>query len=213
MSKRCFIFGAGDETDIPIRPTGADIVIAADGGLSFANIAGISPNVFIGDLDSLEKAPETNEKIILPTEKDDTDTMYAVKFALSRGADELYLYGCAGKRLDHTLANISAAAHIANSGKKVFLFGKDHTLTVIKNTTARFGADFYGVISVFPWGKEAEGVTQKGFKYQTEDITYLPNIPLGVSNEFIGKESFVTVKDGTLLIIWNESREKLPDIE
>lgn len=55
----CFIFGAGSFYGLSNRPKEGDLVIAADGGLLYLSKLGISPNILLGDFDSLEEnAPQ-----------------------------------------------------------------------------------------------------------------------------------------------------------
>lgn len=208
--KRSFIFGAGEETEITVFPAENDLVIAADGGEEYAKRSGITPTLFIGDLDSLEGRPETENKIILPAEKDDTDTMFAIKHALECGVSEIFIYGGTGKRLDHTLANIASAAYCADKGALAFLFGKGYVLTVIKNGGLSFDKGFIGTVSVFPHGKTASGVTLKGLKYGLFDAKITPEFPIGVSNEFTGGNAEITVKNGYLTVIWEQNGKNLP---
>ena len=51
--------------------------------------------------------------------------------------------------------------------------------------------------------EKAHGVTIRGLKYELENATLTNDVPIGISNEFIGVQSEITVEDGTLLIIVN----------
>ncbi len=210
MKKRCFIFGAGEETELALLPAENDIVIAADGGEDYARKMGITPTLFIGDLDSAACSPKTSEKIILPTEKDDTDTNYALKHALQNGCKEIFIYGGTGKRLDHTFANIATAAYAAENGAVAYLIGNGYALTVIRNGKISFDKDFFGTVSVFAYGGSANGVTEKGLKYEVENAVISPNFPIGVSNELVGKTAEIEVKSGYLAVIWQLCGEKIP---
>ena len=55
-------------------------------------------------------------------------------------------------------------------------------------------------ISVFAFGDDAHGVTEKGLKYSMENGVIARDFPIGVSNEFTGNDVIIEVKDGTLLI-------------
>ena len=77
-------------------------------------------------------------------------------------------------------------------------------MTVIRNGSMRFDADKNGVVSVFCTGDVARGVTLKGLKYplNNADLNSLQSI--GVSNEFTGVPSDISVLHGSLVIMWKE---------
>jgi len=64
-----------------------------------------------------------------------------------------------------------------------------------------------GTLSVFAMSGKAEGVTLRGVLYPLEDTELACDFPLGVSNEFTGKPATVSVKNGTLLVIWQGSAD------
>ena len=105
--KRCFIFAAGTFYGLRERPAPEDLVIAADAGAIACQAAGLVPDVLLGDFDSMEPPGGSAKVVRLPVEKDDTDTLAAVRSALEQKFDTFYIYGgTGGKRLDHTLANL-----------------------------------------------------------------------------------------------------------
>ena len=206
----CLIFGAAefDGLLLPVRPE--DYIIAADGGLRHTQALGLQPNEIIGDFDSLGYVPE--EGVVFPVEKDDTDTMLAVKRGLELGLRRFMIYGSMdGKRLDHTLANFQTLCFLAEHDALGFLVGRDYIACAVKDGTLRFPTGTEGDFSVFCLGRDAKGVTLRGLYYQAENITLTSNFPLGVSNHFTGTEADVTVKDGTLLALW-ERKTGLPDL-
>ena len=111
----------------------AKVVVACDKGYEYALAAGINPGVIVGDFDSYSgKLPSGVETIRLPIEKDDTDTVSAVKLAIGRGAKIIYMY-CAegGHRPEHFIGNLQAAAFAAKQGVCVTVFGKDTLYRVL----------------------------------------------------------------------------------
>ena len=200
--KECIIFCAAecDRLARPISP-GA-FVIAADGGLRHTEKLGITPNAVLGDFDSLGYTPEGAN--VFPVEKDDTDSMLAVRKGLELGYKEFLLYGSLdGPRLDHTVANFQTLQYLADHGATGYLVGLQYIVTVIKNETIRFSKDAEGIISVFCLGPDAKGVTETGLQYTLDNATLTSGFPLGVSNHFIGEASEITVKDGSLLVMWD----------
>ena len=198
----CIIFCAA-EFDRLARPIPADAwVIAADGGLRHTEKLGITPNEIIGDFDSLGFTPAGAN--VFPVEKDDTDAMLAARLGLKRGCREFLLYGSLdGPRLDHTVANFQTLQYLADHGAVGYLVGNTTLVTVVKNGTIRFPAGTEGTISVFCMGPDAQGVTERGLYYALEDAPLTAGFPLGVSNHFTGAEAEISVKDGSLLVLWD----------
>ena len=107
---------AGGEKSRFRRIDEADFIIACDKGAQYAAEEGVVPDLTAGDFDSVPKGfRPVGETAVLPTEKNDTDTMFAVRKALSRGCDQIYLYCAEGGRPDHFLGNIQAALFAAEN--------------------------------------------------------------------------------------------------
>ena len=107
---RCVIIGGaeiGDYSRISRSLRRDDFCICCDSGLRHAEKLGMTPSLIVGDFDSSERPDTDIETIVLPREKDDTDTVYAAKEAVRRGFDDFLLIGVTGARFDHTFGNIS----------------------------------------------------------------------------------------------------------
>jgi thiamine pyrophosphokinase len=130
--------------------------------------------------------------------------MLAIKEGLSRGYVEFEIYGALGGRLDHAFANLQSLSYIINNGASGRLIGSNGSfVTMIKNDKITFGADKFEPgrkISVFAFGSMACGVTERGLKYNINNVTIRSDFPIGVSNEFIGKDAYIKVSDGILMI-------------
>ena len=200
--KRCLIFCAA-QFDSLIGPIAEeDYVIAADGGFGHTEALGLRPDAVLGDFDSLGYTPAGAN--VFPVEKDDTDAMLAVRHGLSLGFREFLIYGgLDGPRLDHTFANVQTLEFLTEHGAYGYLIGKDYILTVVKDGSVRFSAGAEGTISVFCVGADAQGVTERGLYYPLEDAVLTSSFPLGASNHFTGVEAEISVKQGSLLLIWN----------
>ena len=197
--RKCVIFCAGAFHGL-IEPV-QGLVVAADGGLTHLEQAGIRPDVILGDFDSLGHVPPNAR--VFPVEKDDTDAMLAVRWGLEQGCDHFVLYGALeGPRLDHTVANFQTLQFLADQGARGFLVGKDVIVTVLKDGSFTLPALPEGIVSVFCLGKDARGVTIRGLQYNLENGTLTAGFPLGVSNHFIGQEATISVEHGSLLIFF-----------
>ena len=200
--RKCVVFCAGG-FDAPVQPIEqTDVVIAADGGLLHTNGLGLRPDVILGDFDSLGYVPERAN--VFPVEKDDTDAMLAVRRGLALGCRAFVLYGCMdGPRLDHTVAALQTLQYLADHDAEGTLVGLAYMATVVKNGSIRFPARAEGIVSVFCMGSDAHGVTLEGLQYELRNGVLTAGFPLGVSNHFVGKDSRIAVRDGSVLVLWD----------
>ena len=124
---------------------------------------GLSPDLVVGDFDSLGHRPDHPHVVALPVEKDDTDMHSAIRLGWERGYRAFRLYGGTGGRIDHTLANIQSLAWLASQGGRGWLVGRDWTATVLSDGGAlTLEAGRQGTVSVFCLGDRAEGVDNPG---------------------------------------------------
>ena len=203
----CYIFGALDTPIADFKPRESDLIIAADGGYSTLKKLNIKPDLVVGDFDSLGEAPKDETVIKHPQKKDDTDTLLAVKIGLEKGYKTFVIYGAVGGRLDHTIATIQTATFVAENGGIAYIYDGTHTVTAIKNSSIKFSKDAKGYVSIFALSGVAKGVSIKGLLYELNDAEITPYFPVGVSNEFIGKESKISVTDGILTIIFEGTKD------
>ena len=203
----CYIFGAGEHTDCRLSLNTDDLVIAADGGFDYLNQLGLWADYVLGDFDSVISCDLPSDCMRYPSEKDDTDMMLAIKLGLKKGYKNFAIYGGLGGRLDHTLANIQVLTYLSGHGASGTLYGNDYAIRVITDDTLSFGEEqsenYRGnICSIFSLSDICVNVTIQGFKYETENITMTNAFPLGISNEFTGRKSFIHVEKGTIAVLW-----------
>ena len=202
--KRCFIFSAGTFFGMREYPAEGDLVIAADAGYRVCQQAGIVPHVVLGDFDSMEAPEDFGQICRLPVEKDDTDTLAAVRLGLQQGCDEFFLYGATGgKRLDHTLANLQTLLFLRRRGARGWMYDDDFIWTVIEDESLTIEKTVeWGLFSAFCLGDRAEGIDEAGFQYPLSNASLTPDFPLGVSNHILEEQATVTVQKGALAVGW-----------
>ncbi len=199
----CFIVGAGCVApDLHLGVSPDDLLIAADAGWLTVEKMGLAPHLVVGDFDSLGRRPDHPNAVVLPTVKDDTDMHAAIKLGLERGYARFALYGGTGGRLAHTLANLQLLDGLARQGCRGFLVGDGTVATAVYNGTLEFPDCMKGYVSVFCTSGTAKGVTLSGLKYELNSAELTGSFPLGVSNEFTSRSAWVSVEDGTLLVLW-----------
>lgn len=203
--RSCWIFGGAPvNSDHKIIPPSDAYLIAADSGFSLLKRMGLMPDLVLGDFDSLtEDKPTGCEILTAAAEKDDTDTMLAVKTALSRGYSDIAIAGSIGGRLDHTFANIQSLAYIVDNGGSGRLVGESDTAEIFGVGEYRFRKNESMYFSVFSYSEEAV-VTTKGTKYDLDSYRLTSSFPLGVSNEILSSECILKIEKGRVLIIFSK---------
>ena len=171
--KRCFIYAAGTFYGLREPPREGDLQIAADAGLLLCERLGVRPDVVLGDFDSMDVRQAPADCIRVPVEKDDTDTMLALREGLRRGCDTFYLYGATGgARLDHTLANLQSLAFLLRHRARGYLYDQNFVYTAIENETLTLAREVdWGIVSLFSMGDRAEHITLEGLQYPLTDGT------------------------------------------
>ena len=210
--KRCVIVGGGEIKNFDydrrlLRED--DFIIAADRGYAHCQAMGIQPSLLLGDFDSYEGEIDVDCPVLeYPVEKDDTDTMLAIKTALEKGFTNLLLLGMCGGRLDHTIANIQSVVYAAVHGAKAVLADEELWITAIVGGQEVIipGKEDW-VLSVFSHSNECRGVCLRDLYYPLEDGEISNTFPIGCSNHFLpGKDAKVSIGEGIAVIICNREQ-------
>lgn len=202
--ERCVIIGGADINDyIYIREKlGAnDYIVFCDSGLKHLEQLEVKPSLIVGDFDSHDNPHLDVETIVLPCEKDDTDTFYAVKEAIKRGYNEFLLVGVIGERLDHTLCNVSILLYLDSLGKKGTIIDDYSEMEIISSEPAYID-DSYAYFSLLNVSGTAKGITIENAKYTLNNAEITCKYQYGVSNEVLQRRTAkVSIKQGNLLLV------------
>lgn len=188
------------------------LYIAADSGLDIIKNFDIVPDVIIGDFDSLNpkvlefyknrEYNKSNIKIIThPAQKNDTDSMLAVKYALETGYSNIIIIGGTDGRIDHTLANLLCLRYIKNHGGNGYITDGCNRIRYISNGKTRIYRN-YKYISIIPLNPEIRGVTLTGFFYSLKNASVNLDEPYTVCNEIAENCVYgdIEISDGEALI-------------
>ena len=201
--RRCVIVGGADINNYEyIRSClrEDDYIIFCDSGLKHLDALQVNPGLIVGDFDSHVNPNLDVETIVLPCEKDDTDTVFAVKEAVKRGYDTFLLIGVIGARLDHTLGNLSILLYLDSLGKKGTIIDSYSEMEIISSKPAYVSDDF-SYFSLLNISGTAEGITIKNAKYPLQNAKICCEYQYGISNEVLpGRVAEVTVSVGKLLL-------------
>ena len=200
---RCVIVSAGSlEAGLRRLLQPGDVVIACDAGYCGCEKLGVRPDIILGDFDSAPR-PDQPDVVVLPHVKDDTDTHYAARLAAEKGFSSVLLLGAlGGRRIEHTLANLSTGLWLARQGIDAVLADENSRITYVRpGTPRRYRKGEYLYLSVVPAEGRAGGVCIRGAFYPLENAVLTSEYPLGVSNEFVQPEIEVSCQTGFLLVI------------
>lgn len=201
---RCVLVGGAaieryDDVKRYLRP--GDYYIFCDNGLRHLEKLGVKPDLIIGDFDSHAVPTIPVETIFLPREKDDTDSVYAVREALKRGFDDFLLIGVVGARIDHSLVNLSILLKLDSLGKRGLIVDDYSEMEIISHNIAEVGPEF-PFFSLLNISGTSKGITVENAKFPLENGDIDCEYQYGVSNEPLpGKTARIKVKEGRLLLV------------
>lgn len=201
---RCVIIGAAPINNYKkirsfLRPD--DFVIVCDGGLNHIKKLRVKPNLIVGDFDSHKNPNLPIETIALPREKDDTDSVFALKTAISRGFKDFLFIGMIGARLDHGLGNLYMLIKCHEEGLKALMLDDYSEMQIVGKQEA-YITDAYPYFSLLNITGLARGITIRNAKYPLENAQIKQDYQYGISNEVLpNKKAAVSVSEGQLLLI------------
>lgn len=208
---RCVIIAGSPETKhefIKQTVQDSDFVICADGGYAFAKLAGIKPDMIVGDFDSLkENITSDCEVMSLNPHKDDTDTFHSIDLAFERGFSEFLLLGALGGRTDHSFANICALEYISELGGRGVLLSEKERIEFLSAGEYCFDGFCGKTFSLFPFGCDSVCVSYNGAEYPLDRYRVKSSVPLGISNVFVSDKSKIKIYDGNAILIINLKQE------
>lgn len=198
---RCVVISGGDFSPVSgISPD--DFVIACDRGYVYCERLGLRPDLIISDFDSYTGPVDSEIPLNrFVSEKDDTDTMLAVRYAVEHGFHELLLCCALGGRLDHLIANLQSLVYAQKHGLPAVLLSEDTEIRTLAGGALRIPRREDRSLSVFALDGPCQGVCITGAKYPLANAELLPSFPLGVSNTWAGEEAVISVEEGILLIV------------
>jgi thiamine pyrophosphokinase len=208
---RAVIFANGElEKHTPvqelIRP--GDTIIAADGGSRYCALLGITPDVLIGDFDSitqeeLDGFQKAGAQIVRhPARKDFTDLELALHHARALEADEILVLGALGARWDQTIANLLLPASARLRDVPVRLIdGRQEVRLLRGGETHEIRGSPGDIVSLIPLGESVDGITTKGLEYPLRDETLYFGATRGISNVLLGDTASIMSRQGNLLCV------------
>ena len=189
-----------------IRP--GDQVICADGGTNHAHAIGLTPDVVVGDLDSLDSNLHAELEAVgvrfeaHPADKDETDLELAMHLAVAEGATEIQILAMLGGRLDQTLANLFLLARPEWASVSIRAVEGDQTIWPVRGGQAKtIPGELGDTLSLVPLTAQVDGVTLEGVEWPLRAATLHFGSTLTISNVLTAPEAYLWVEEGVALVI------------
>lgn len=179
---RGLIFTGGERPDMGVASRffrDRDFVVAADSGLDAALAAGVTPDLVVGDMDSLSRAdllgtmpPDRVER--WPADKDLTDTEIALAAMEKRGVREVILVGGTGGRLDHLFALIDI---FQRPFCPTAWIGRESVAVAVGTGPETASLRVEGLlptdpVSIFPTGRETHACRGRGLHWAVDALDW-----------------------------------------
>lgn len=185
----------------------AELIVAVDGGGEVLNRLGLPLSVVVGDMDSISSRTLAQleqkgvEIVRLPTAKDETDLEAALHLAVSRGAEDITVYGAlGGPRLDHLMGNVLLLTSPWLRGIRVRMVDGRHEMFLVGGCV-EFTGEKGDLVSLLPLSPRVLDVWTEGLLYPLRGEALVRGETRGVSNEVIAPKAQVRHGEGILLLI------------
>ena len=148
----------------------AKFVVCCDGAANEYILRGHTPDIIIGDGDSLSPENKTRFSDIIHhiADQETNDQTKAVHFLQEKGYQRIAIVGATGKREDHTLGNISLLLDYMKSGMEVRTV-TDYGVFIPVSDTQSFASHPGQQVSIINFG--AEGLKGEGLFYPLSDFS------------------------------------------
>lgn len=179
-------------------------LVAADSGIRHADTLGLTPELWVGDFDSVSEAmaatyPETPREVFAK-DKDKTDGELAIEAALARGATSLLLAGAfGGPRADHAHLHLAMAIRLSEAGIKTILTSGLQEGRALLPGWSRFDYDRGTLFSILAFG-DLTGLSVTGARWPLDRVTVPFGSSLTISNE-VTRELTIELGSGRALVL------------
>lgn len=200
---RAVIFCGGDINDYEyIRGflRDKDRIICADSGYRHAERLGITPDIILGDMDSISDIPKNIETVVYPERKDFTDGEIAVRYAVEHEFDSVLMLGCIGTRSDHTLTNIFIMYQFLCAGVDAVMIDEKNEIRMT-DRTIELNGESGDIVSVLPITERVHIRRTEGVSYAANDVDLMFGTSLGNSNYMTDTRCRIEIDSGICLII------------
>ncbi|MEX2014417.1 MAG: thiamine diphosphokinase [Candidatus Saccharimonadales bacterium] len=217
---KALIFLNGDEPDLAYTKKYADkntLIIGCDGGTGSIYKIGLTPQVVLGDFDSVTSLPKEiknlpkryygketiiNDTVYIkyPGDKDFLDVEAAIDYALRKQLREIILVNTHGDELDHVVGVLALLSKRKYRSADIKLIRPLLKAYIIRGK-AEIKGKIGDKISLIPLYGPVKVKNSSGLKYDPAQYKMSLQQNLGISNELINKKAALELSKGCFLVI------------
>ena len=189
----------------------SSVVIGVDRGAWWLINEGVTPDIAIGDFDSVtltqkKRIHDAAKKYIeYAPEKDMTDLELAVEESMRLRPSEVWIYGALGRRFDHTFGAIQLLTRLVSHNIEGVIVDNFNKINIVRRHLTLAGRQGFTYVSVVPIHANAV-VSLSGFAYDVSRRIFSVDSTLGISNEIISESATVSVHTGQVLVIQSSDK-------
>ena len=177
------------------------LCVAADSGLELADEYGVTPDLVVGDMDSLVRTElleyvDPDRISVAPEDKDETDSEIGIRALRDHGCDRIALIGGGGGRLDHLVAILS----MFDRALRPKIWASETSFVLSLDDSVEIHGHRGSLISFFPIGEGPWRMQSVGLQWSLDSLEWQRG-DIGVSNRIVGSVMRVSMKRGRLIMI------------
>lgn len=175
------------------------LLLCADGAYTWMRQVGLTPDVLIGDFDSLEFCDFNGTRVTFREEKDETDGELCLRYAAEHEIRDLIILGGEGGREDHFQANLILLVQALKLGISARMLTATCDIFAV-NTSFRLNVGEGKTLSLVPFSEQVHIIKTEGLKYALRDAVLRSDSTLGISNLTTDSNVSVELDQGVLLV-------------
>lgn len=182
---------------------GADLFLCADAAGHPYDHLPRTPDVVIGDFDSLAGRildGRSGPKFLQVSDQYTTDSEKALLYLVDEGVEEAILLGATGWRLDHTLFNVHLLERFADRLRLCIAGHHADTVRLGSGSDVSWDLPKGAMFSLIPMSGEVKGVTLEGAQFPILGETLTPGGFAAISNRVTVSPMLISIGTGSVLV-------------
>jgi thiamine pyrophosphokinase len=188
------------------------IIIALDGAANHLTNSIITPNIILGDLDSITISTRKyfenlKTKFIYTPDQNFTDLEKAILYADQQQANSITIINALGKRSDHMLGNISFLKKYYQTNRRLIIANSSDIIEFVKDQSLKFIDCQKNNIAII--GYSSCIASSNGLKYELSNNKLNLGVSESLCNQIIASTTIINIQGEAIIIYAKKSLDKI----